>query len=483
MQTTLDKKTVEHQKVLEVIPTPVMAIDPDFNVLYLNRRGEEVLSMRPGEAVGRKCYELFNTEHCRTENCCCMKAMRDRRPYAAETAARMAGGQELPIHYEGTALLDASGSVVGAVEYVQDISGQMAARREIARLSEEVGGGNLGYRSELSGFDPAYQKLFVGLNGLVDAFAAPVKEVLTALEQLAEGDLHARMDGEHRGDYARLRDATNGLAESFRGAVSNIAENATALGGSAEELTAVSSEMTRGAEEAAQGTTRVTAAAEQISASIGTLSTATEEMSASIQEIAQNAQAAAEVAAGAVSAADGAAGQMTELDRASTEIGQVIKLITSIAQQTNLLALNATIEAARAGEAGKGFAVVANEVKELAKQTATATEEIGGKIAGIQATTRDAVEGISGIRSVIAEIDSMQQTIASAVEEQSATTSEIARNVTEAAAGGAEVSESLAAVKSVVDKTAEGSENTLEASRSLSVMATELEQLVRRFRY
>jgi methyl-accepting chemotaxis protein len=179
--------------------------------------------------------------------------------------------------------------------------------------------------------------------------------------------------------------------------------------------------------------------------------------------------------------ADTANSTVAKLGESSAEIGKVIKVITSIAQQTNLLALNATIEAARAGEAGKGFAVVANEVKELAKETAKATEDISQKIEAIQGDTRGAVEAIEQISTIIAQINDIQSSIASAVEEQTATTNEIARNVSEAARGSGEIAENITGVAAAAQGTAKGAEETQRAAGELSQMAGDLQQLVDRF--
>ena len=163
------------------------------------------------------------------------------------------------------------------------------------------------------------------------------------------------------------------------------------------------------------------------------------------------------------------------------EIGKVIKVITSIAQQTNLLALNATIEAARAGEAGKGFAVVANEVKELAKETARATEEIGQKIDAIQADTQAAVRAIGQVSEIINQVNDISGTIATAVEEQTATTNEIGRNVTDAARGTSEIAQNVSKVATATEQTNEGAQSTQSAAQSLSEMASQLQLLVNRF--
>ncbi len=173
---------------------------------------------------------------------------------------------------------------------------------------------------------------------------------------------------------------------------------------------------------------------------------------------------------------------VTKLGESSAEIGQVIKVITSIAQQTNLLALNATIEAARAGEAGKGFAVVANEVKELAKQTAKATEDISQRIGAIQADAKSAVDAIRMISEIVGQVNDIAGTIATAVEEQSATTSEMSRNVSEAAKGSGEVARYITSVATAAQSTSAGASDSQRAAQQLARMSTELRALVGQFK-
>ena len=256
-----------------------------------------------------------------------------------------------------------------------------------------------------------------------------------------------------------------------------VSQNASSLGSASEELTANSQQMVNNAEETAAQAGVVSAAAEQVSKNVQTVATGTEEMSASIKEIAKNAHDAAKVATTAVEAAMTTNATITKLGLSSAEIGKVIEVITSIAQQTNLLALNATIEAARAGEAGKGFAVVANEVKELAKETAKATEDISKQIETIQADTKSAVAAISEISTVIGKISDYQNTIASAVEEQTATTNEIARNVAEAAKGSTEIAQNITGVAQAAKSTMAGANDTQKASAELSRMAADLQRL------
>ena len=251
------------------------------------------------------------------------------------------------------------------------------------------------------------------------------------------------------------------------------------LASASEELTATSQQMSANAEETSAQANVVSASAEQVNKNLQTVATGSEEMSASIKEIAKNAHESAKVATAAVKVAEDTNQIVSKLGDSSTEIGQVIKVITSIAQQTNLLALNATIEAARAGEAGKGFAVVANEVKELAKQTAKATEDISRKIEAIQADTKGAVSAIGQISSVIKQVNDISNTIATAVEEQNATTNEMARNVGEAAKGSGEITKNIGGVAEAAKSTSQGANDSLKAAQALAKMSNDLGALVR----
>ena len=264
--------------------------------------------------------------------------------------------------------------------------------------------------------------------------------------------------------------------------VSGIIDNTHALAGSSEELTTVSQQMSATAEETTAQANLVSAAAEQVSGNTKLVSSSVENLVSSIDEIAHSAQDAAAVARQSVDMAEKTSDTMDELGRSSSQIGQVIKVITTIAEQTNLLALNAAIEAARAGDMGKGFAVVANEVKELARETAKATEDIGTKIEAMQTDTERAVTAIGEIASVIEKIDLLQTKIATAVEEQSATTSEISRNIGEATTGSTEIAQNIVQVARAAQNTAEGANNTQLSAQELSQMAQGLQRLVDEYR-
>ena len=332
--------------------------------------------------------------------------------------------------------------------------------------------------------DPAYQR---GI--LSDPGNLPRRAVIDIGPEKADLLVSAinDQDGNYLGPMVTWEVITEKLAaearekemtENLKQVLTGVTESSTSLAAASDQLKNVSSEMAGNAEETSAQANVVATAAEEVSKNVQTVATGSEEMSASIKEIAKNASDAAKVASEAVTVADQTNVTIAKLGESSTEIGKVIKVITSIAEQTNLLALNATIEAARAGEAGKGFAVVANEVKELAKETAKATEDIGSKIEAIQTDTKGAVEAIGEISTVVNQINDIQNTIASAVEEQTATTNEIGRNVAEAAKGSGEIAENITGVASAAQSTTEGATQAQESAAKLAELAEELQGLV-----
>lgn len=250
------------------------------------------------------------------------------------------------------------------------------------------------------------------------------------------------------------------------------------ISGATSKLMAVTQQLTATTQETSQQATVVSESAGQVSQAMQTVASGMEEMSATVNEIAKNSGEAARISSNAVNITNATNDSMIKLRTSSAEIGEVVKVITSIAEQTKLLALNATIEAARAGEAGKGFAVVANEVKELAKQTAKATEEISLKIGAIQHDTVSSVDAINEISKIIMEVNSIQNTIAGAVEEQTATTNEIARTIAEAASGAGDIASSITRVAQAVEEISKGTNENMAAANELPKAASALKSLI-----
>ena len=309
-----------------------------------------------------------------------------------------------------------------------------------------------------------------------------LRQTVQVMEAVAEGNLQPRLIVDSRDEVGQMAVTLNRALDRMSHTILAIDANSQMLGSSAQELAAVSQQMSSNAEETAAQGNLVSAASEQVSRNTQTVASSVEEMNASIREIAKNASEAARIASTAVKVTEATNVTVMQLGQSSADISKVIKVITSIAEQTNLLALNATIEAARAGEAGKGFAVVANEVKELAKETARATEDISQKIEAIQRDAQGAVQAITQIGKIIHQIDDFQNTIASAVEEQTSTTSEMARNVSETAVGTAQISQNISAVAQAAQSTTEGAANTHQAAEELARMAIELQTLVAQFK-
>ena len=365
------------------------------------------------------------------------------------------GGREIWIRASYNPIPDAAGKPFKVVKYATDVTEEVNARNAAAERE---------------------RKQAEELRRKVDAML----EVVTAA---TKGDLTREVTVRGTDAIGQMGEGLAAFLTDLRNSVSAIAHNAQALANSAEELTSVSQQMSANAEETSAQANVVSAAAEQVSKNVQTVATGADEMGTSIREIAKNASEAAKVATTAVKVAAETNATVAKLGDSSCEIGKVIKVITSIAQQTNLLALNATIEAARAGEAGKGFAVVANEVKELAKETAKATEDISQKIETIQADTTGAVNAIQEISGIINRINDISTTIASAVEEQTATTGEITRNVGEAARGSNEIAQNIIGVAQAAQSTTAGANDTQSAAGELARMASELQSLVQRFTY
>jgi methyl-accepting chemotaxis protein len=310
----------------------------------------------------------------------------------------------------------------------------------------------------------------------------PLKATVQMLHEVSQGNLSRRVTVVGTDEVAQMGGALNATIDNLSRVMSELNSDARVLTNASESLSTTSQQLGINSQQTTTQAAAVSSAAEQVNQNVQTVSTATEQMSASIREISKNATEAAEVASSAARLAGATTATMNKLSESSAEIGNVIKVITSIAEQTNLLALNATIEAARAGEAGKGFAVVANEVKELAKETAKATEDIGAKVEAIQNDAKGAVLAIDEITTVIGRINDIQNTIASAVEEQTGTTNEISRNISETAKGSSNIASNITGVATAATETQRSASASQQSAQELSRLAIRLAGVVSQFK-
>ena len=321
-----------------------------------------------------------------------------------------------------------------------------------------------------------------GLGALVSrGISRPVKRVMEVLEQVSKGDLTGEVVVRSSDEPGRMGVALNTAIATLRTTVAALSRNAALVGQSSRDLSDVSLTMGASATQVSSQAAIVAAAAEEISANSQSVAGGAEEMGASIREIARSASDSARVAGGAVSRAAHASATVDRLSASSAEISDVVKLITSIAEQTKLLALNATIEAARAGAAGSGFAVVANEVKELASETASATEDIARRVRVIQTDSTEAAAAIGNISDVIDQINDYAASIAAAVEQQTSVTSSIAQSVGEVAGGSVEIAENIHGVAAAATTTTEAVEDNQRAADQLADLSAELAALVAQF--
>ena len=414
-----------------------------------------------------------------------VNALRSRVLDLTSLAERVATGDLTDL-----ATLEALGGGAGCLDendrmtpaFIQMIRAVERMVNETMVLVQAANDGDLRHRASEVGLGGRIRDVISSVNQTLDVMLAPVETAITILESVAKQDLRVRVKGEYRGDHGRLQAAVNNMIDYLQVSMRSIAESGRHVEENSARLLTTTASMSSNAEQTAQQAHNASNAIGDVDGHIQNVAAGIHEMTMSVNEIARNAADAMRVADDAVRVADGATSIVANLGGSSKQIRKVLNVISGIAQQTKLLALNATIEAASAGDAGRGFAVVAGEVKELAKRTAQATEDISEKVETIQTSVQDAIGAISSISEVIHRIGANQSAIAAAVEEQTATTSEIARRVEGIAGRTGEISSSVVELAQTASNTTGLAKDSRSASVELQKVADRLSRFVGEFK-
>jgi len=502
--------TVERKQQAEVaklvntfdqLPTPVMSIDRDFNVTVMNSAGAKVLGMTPEECSGRKCYELFKTPHCNTDQCQTKRAMEQNRAFTGETVADPSG-LNMPIRYTGAPIRDESGKVVGGVEYVLDITDEERSIHEIQRLVRQSIEGNLSVRADLDELNGSFNDIGKGLNEMLEAILVPIGEAMEVLDRMSQGDLSARVRGDYQGDQAKLKNAINSFQDMNQQVVEDIRKITGAMAegnlrvrpeadyqGDFQQiqnaLNTVIDTLNENLNTVASATEQVSSAVEQVTAASQNLASVSQEQSSAVEEVsssveetdsqvkanAENADVANHLVNESATAANHGQERMQEMldamngiSEASQNIAKIIKVIDEIAFQTNLLALNAAVEAARAGQHGKGFAVVAQEVRNLAGRSAKAAKETADLIEDAVGRVK---KGVGIANETATALESIQQNVV-----------KVKDLIAEIATASQEQSQGMAQINDAISQVAQGAQNAAQQSEELSSSADEMNRLV-----
>ena len=462
----LDQAT-EKSEYLDKIPTPVMGVDTEFNILFLNEAGGKVLGRPPRECLGEKCYDLFKTPHCNSSECRVARAIRQGGVHTGDTTADLPGGK-VPIRYTGTPLKNDRGEVIGGLEYVLDITREMQVTDGIRELVQAALEGHLDTRADESGFQGNYLAIVKGVNQTLDAVLEPIHEAQTVLEQVAHKDLTARVTGDYKGDHAKIKHALNTAVENLDMGLSMVSMSASQVASAAEQISS-------GSQSLAQGTSEQASTLEEVGSSLQELNSQSDQSAGNAREVKDLSDGARQGTDQGVSSMERLSGAMEKIKASSDETAKIVRTIDEIAFQTNLLALNAAVEAARAGDAGKGFAVVAEEVRNLAMRSAEAAKNTAQLI-------EDSVTAAEGGVTLNGEVMTQLQEIQSKIIQVSEVMDEIAAGAQQQNEGVGQINTAMEQMNQVTQQTAANAEESSSASEELTSQAEELQSMVSEYR-
>ncbi len=444
---------------LDNMPLPVVIINQEFDILYVNNTGQALLNKNSRQLLGSKCYEHYKTSHCNTSDCACSIAMEEGRKATGETGAHLRG-MDLDIKYLGTPIKDRHGNIIGVINVIIDQTEIMTARRSAQKMADKIKATTDYLKTSADALLEIAEKMRRGseqMNDEISQASGAVEEITASIDNTAE------LAGESSKNINTIASAIEEMSQAIRSTAGS-AEH------SAKGVSAVNDVI-------AQNNVRVekvSASAQDVEKSVGMVATAVKEFNISLSEVSENCEKSQLVAVDAKEKADSTNIIIEKLNQSSRQIGNIVGVINNIANQTNMLALNAAIEAVGAGEAGKGFAVVANEVKGLARQTALATGEISEQIETMQKNMSAAVEAVGRISAVIDEIGEFSSTIAAAVSEQTASVSEISHSVVNSADRVSSISQEIADISAGLADIAKSSAEADQGVQAIANAAAEL---------